>query len=172
MEIGMSNSQKVTVFNFIKWLTTHYIQLEKKTIPYPFRLGCFPNTNNYFSIKNEKLLTRVEFSGQKDIFEVEIVAIINQNLFEYFSPEDKKKIFSIYYNKERFKLTGNYYCQEKRMEMVVLKDISTGNIKYIPSHLVSENDAIINQLSPKDIRRISFLSAMDHFKSIFRATKE
>jgi len=92
MELKMYRNQKIGVFCFFKWLSEQYIQLERKTLPYSLKLGYFPDSRN-FVLKNGKIFMKVEFSGQKDAIEIELSEIIEQNLFEYFSPADKKKDF-------------------------------------------------------------------------------
>lgn len=166
----MSKNRNINIFYLLKWLSEQYIQLERKILPYPFKLGCISD-DNYFSIKNGITHANVELSGQKDTFEIELSKIIEQNLFEYFSPKDKKQIFYAYYNKERFKLTDYYFCRENRTEMAILTDIATGNKKEVPAELVIDSDEFLEQLSRKDIKKLSFLSAMGHVKKIFKSTK-
>ena len=163
----MPRNQKGTIFNFFKWIAEHYIQLERKTLPYPFKLGLFEN-NKHFSIKNGKFLAKIEFSGQANTVEFELAQIIEQNLVEYFSPVDKKKLFSLYYNQEKLTLTDSYYCPENQSEMVILTDLFSQNKITMPVHLASENDQLIEQLSRKDVKNVAFLAATDYFKNIFK----
>ena len=167
----MQKPQKVNLFQIFKWLSERYIQLEKQTLAYPCRLSYFDN-NKLFISKKGKVFVKIEFSGQKEIVDAELSQIIEQNLFEYFSPTDKKKIFSSYYNTEQFKLTDSYYCQEKKTEMAVLTEILTGHIITQPAYLISENEILLNQLSSKDIKKLSFLSASEHFKMLFKGRKK
>jgi hypothetical protein len=82
----MKKSQNNAIITFVKWLTEKYIELEKRTLPYPCKLiGIKYN-------QNQKLI-QIQFSGQSHAIEVNIDIIIEKNLFEYFSPQDKKTPF-------------------------------------------------------------------------------
>ena len=164
-------ASKANLLYFFKWMSEQYIRLEKESLTYPFKLS-FSKKSRFYFLKKESIFLRVELSGRKDILDIELAQIIQQNLFEFFSPEDKKNIFSVYHNKERLKLTESYYCTENQTEMVVITEILTGKNITKPVYLVSENYELINQLSCHDIKKLSFLSASDHFKKLFKRNRQ
>lgn len=152
---------KITKINFFKWITEHYIQLERKTLPYLCKFSGFTE-------KDGKVFAKVEFSGQFAAQEVELEKIIEQNLFEYFSPIDKKRLFQAFHNKDRYKLTDRYLCHDKKIEMVVLTDVITNHQITFPAHMIVSDNELIERISRQDVKRISFISAMDFFKNLFK----
>lgn len=155
----MLKEQKSTVFSFFKWMANQYIQLERKTLPYTCKFGgLLQRSGNVFVI--------VEFSGQLNTIEIELSKLVEENLFEFFCPDDKKKIFSAFYNSDRFKLSGRYYCRERKIEMVVLTEILTGNNMTLPAHMVSDNDKMIELLSRKDVKSVCATSAVEFTRNI------
>ncbi len=161
----MPENQKISIFGAIKWLTNRYVQLEKRTLPYHCKIIVFVN-------RSGKKLAQVQFAGHSHILEMDPQKLIDENLFEYFSPPDKKLIFLAVYNKERLKLTDRYYCQEKKQEMVVLTDVTTGNKMTLSVETVASSINLIEQISPKDANKIGFMSGVSFIKNIFGRKKE
>lgn len=161
----MPENHKLSIFTAIKWLTERYIQLEKRTLPYHCKVIGFID-------RSGKKLAQVQFAGHSHIIDVDPQKLIDENLFEYFSPSDKKFIFSAVYNKERLKLTDRYYCQEKKVEMVVLTDVTTGNKMTLSAETVSSSMDLIEQINPKDANKIGFMSGVSFIKSIFNRKKD
>jgi hypothetical protein len=160
----MEKSQGTTIFSFIKWLAERYIQLERRTLPNPCKLV------NVIS-KNNNHLVQIQLSGQSHVIEIDPKKIIEQNLFEYFSSQDKKKLFSIVYLKNQLILSDKYLCQDSNKEMVVLTDIITGNKITISAEMASLNGALISQINSKDANKIGFIAGMEFTKKYFNHLK-
>ena len=162
----MSKNHHINVFDFLKWIAGYYLQLEKKTIPYPCKLGRFEN-NSFLCIKQNKLIVRVEFSGQINILDLQLNELMEAELFEYFSPQDKKKLFKEYLNQERYRLSNTYFCKDKQTDLIVLEDRYTGSKKTWEASEIQKDAGMLNNLSKKDISKITFLAASSYFKKIF-----
>ncbi|HLB42983.1 MAG TPA: hypothetical protein VJN02_09100 [Gammaproteobacteria bacterium] len=160
----MLKYQRTSILNFIRWLTESYIKLEKKTLPNPCKL--IGTTN-----KNDKLFVQIQLAGQSHLIEVEPEKIINQNLFEYFSSRDKKELFLMVYNKERLKLSDQFYNPETNEEMIVLTNLLTGNKMTISASDISIRSDLINQINSKDTNKIGFISGMEYIKKCFNYLK-
>ncbi len=80
----------------------------------------------------------------------------------------KTKLFSAFYNKERFKLAESYQCYQNNTSMIVLKNLETGEKSASPVSIIANDEELIEQMSPRDIKKISFISAMDHFKQLIK----
>lgn len=156
----MLKDQRSSILNFIKWVAEGYIRLEKKTLPNPCKLIGVTNRNN-------KLLAQIQLAGQSHLIEVEPEKIIDQNLFEYFSSRDKKQLFLMVYNKERFKLSDRFYYQKTGKEIVVLTDFVTGDKMTISASDLSVRSDLISQINSKDANKIGFISGMEYIKKCF-----
>lgn len=133
--------------NLLAWLGQYYLSLEKQALGYPCRINkMLPNNS-----------VRVQFSGQIDTIDVEIQKIIDTNLFEYFSPSDKKLIFFKNFNKQQFKVVG-HYSDEKNTAMVLIEDLWTSEKIAIPASSLTSNNIAINKLSPGDANIIGFIA--------------
>lgn len=153
----MLKIQKISIFTAFKWLSEKYIELEKKTIPYSCKLGAAINKNN-------KQFIEIIFSGQSHAIIINAEKVIEQNLFEYFSPEDKKRIFSMVYKKEKLKLSDQYLCHETGKELIVLTDLLTNNRMTISVELSSVSMDLIDKLNSRDANKIGFLSGLEYIK--------
>lgn len=157
-------NQRNTIIAFAKWLGKKYIELEKEVLP---------NTCKIAKIINHGVdqYVLVQFSGQSHTIEIDPKKIIELNLFEYFSSEDKKLLFSMVYNHYQLKLSDQYYCKNTNREMISLTDMLTKNKLTIPAETVSVNSEIIDKINSHDAIRIGFLAGMDYLKSLHKKTK-
>lgn len=161
----MTMNQKTSIFSFVKWLSTKYIELEKKTIPNPFKLSGVIEKNNRKYIK-------VEFSGQAHAIEIEPEVVVEKNIFEYFSAEDKKRIFSLVYNKENFKLSDKYTCDKTNRNMVILTEISTGHKMTLPAENICLDDNLLKQINSKDANIIGYISGTENIQNLSERIKD
>lgn len=157
--MNQNQNQNYTLIAFIKWLASSYTNLEKQAFPYTCKLVGFFE-------KKGKLYAQIELSGQLETYDTLLEKLISDNKFEYFSPNDKKRLFKAFYQDERFVLSDQYYCQEKQQEMVVLKDKTTGNQMQLPAQDVLSNSGLMNKLNKNDIKSISWASAADFYKGV------
>lgn len=155
----MSFSQKNTLANFFSWLSHTYITLERKAIPYPCKLIDM----RYFM---NDIYLEIQYSGLTDKIELNITKVIEQNIFEYFSPSDKKKIFQLAYNKTKLTLTDKYTCPTSGKDMFVLTDLIKQNKMTVDAEQVIKNENILNKLDPKSAYRIGSISANSIYKDI------
>lgn len=150
----MINNQRISIFNVIKWLTERYVELEKETLPNACKLIGIVEKNN-------KRLVKVQLAGLLNEIEINPEKIIENNLFEYFSTADKKKLFSIVHNNS-LKISDQYFCYCSKKEMIVLTDKLSGNKKTLSVEMLSTNDDLISQLTSNDANRIGFLSGLEY----------
>ena len=151
-----------SIIAFVIWLTEKYIELEKRTLPYPCKL-----TGTLFT-PTEKLV-QIQFSGQSHEIKINIESIIEKNLFEYFSPQDKKLLFAIAHNKERLILSDRFSCPDSNTELVTLTDIATGNKKTMTAYLACIDNNIICQMNAKDAKNLGFLAGIEQGKKIINS---
>ncbi len=165
MPIKLHGLMKMTnePYSFLKifrWFIEKYLQLEKSVLPFPCKLvnisGTYP-----------KKLAQVQFTGHTHVIEIEVKQIINENLFEYFSAEDKKKLFAAVYERDRLKLAERHFCNYEKKEMAVLADIETGEKIEIPIDTLSANPELIELMHPVEANRIGFIAGLQKFASAF-----
>lgn len=162
----MARRSTITIFALIKWFKNYYVSLEKDVLPFPCKLVGFTQ-------KNGETFVKIEFSGQINTIEIEIKKIIKENLFEHFSPQDKKLMFQAFYkNEEQFQLTDHYYCRETKAEMVILTETLTGNKLTLPASAISDSNKFDEQVTKKDLKRISYISGVEYIKKIFGGFKK
>lgn len=167
MEFSMLKNQSDVILNFVRWLSGKYIELERKTLPYPCKLAGF-------TYKKNVCYAQVQFSGQSHFVEIAPEIIIEKNLFEYFSPNDKKLIFYRVYAHKNLTLSDQYRCPNTDEEMVVLTDKITNGKLTLPVSRLSIDQNLLNQMEPVDSNRICFLSGIEFIKQFFinKPTKE
>ena len=117
--------------------------------------------------KYNKQVVQVQLPGQAHVIEISPEKIIEENLFEYFSTQDKKTMFSIVFNKNKLKVSDTYYCRDAGKEMLVLTDAINGDKMTIPASLLSLDFHLLEQVSPKEANKIGFLSGVEYAKNLF-----
>lgn len=157
----MSKDQRMPIFFFVKWLAERYMELEKKTLPYAFKLTGVNESNN-------KRLIKVQFAGTLHEQEIELEKLIDSNLFEYFHPQEKKILFSIFYDKERLNIVDQYFCATSNKEIFVLRNKITGNRTTISAEELSISKNLIAQLNPKEAKKIGYSAGTQYSKNILR----
>ncbi|TAK76901.1 MAG: hypothetical protein EPO11_03450 [Gammaproteobacteria bacterium] len=155
---------RIAIFGLVKWLAEKYIELEKQTLPHPCKL-------NDILYRDNKPFAQVQFSGQSHEVEIELTLIIEKNLFEYFSSEDKKTLFSSIYQKENLQLADYYHCHETEKEIIVLAHKETGHRMTLPLEIAAINNNLIEQISSNDANRIGFLSGIAYAKKHLNSSK-
>lgn len=147
-------------FNFINWLTQKYIKLEKQTLPYPCKVIKVISKNN-------QKIVQIQLAGQSHIIEADSRKIIEENLFQYFSPTDIKKLFELAYDKRQLTFSDQYYCEETKKEMLVFTD-PAGNKISLAAQAVSFDEEFIKNINSADAHRVGFISGIEYIKKIFR----
>lgn len=148
------------LFNWINWLTNKYVELERKTLPFPCKL------QNIIK-KEKKKFAQIQIAGQVHFLEVEVTSLIQKNLFEFFSPQDKKILFESVYHKENFYLSDYFYSSELEKEMVVLTEKLSGRKLTITVECASINNELIEQISSSDANKIGYLAGLETAKKNF-----
>lgn len=156
----MIKNQRISIFRFFKWVSEKYAQLERETLPNICKI--IGITNN----KNSQLV-KIQFSGQSLVLEINPIKLIELNLFEYFSTQDKKLLFSLVY-KKNLQISDSYYCKTTEKEMIILTDTISRNRLTLPVDAVSSNKILIDQLNPRDAQKIGFISGMNYIKNLFK----
>lgn len=153
----MLKKQTASIFSFVKWLTSKYVELERDTLPYPCKLlGIIT--------KDGTQVASIQFSGQSHTIEVPVSTIVDKNFFEFFSPHHKKQLFENVYSKIKLKLTDQFFCCTTNKQMITLTDIASDNKMTIPIEVASTNSNIVNQLNSTDANRIGFAAGIEYLK--------
>lgn len=154
----MLGTQLASFFTLFKWMAEQYLQLERKVLPYSCKVTAFIERNN-------QKLVQIQFSGHNHTLEIDIQKLINENLFEYFSPTDKKSIFSAFYQKTLLKMTETYRCPKSESEMIVFTNINTGNKLTCSASDFRPGNELFNQIDQKDAFKIGYISGIDHVRT-------
>ena len=160
----MSKVKKIPFISFFNWVTEKYIELEKKSLPYPCKL-----IETIF--KNNIPFVVVQISGQSHVIEIDPEKLIEYNLFEYFSTTDKKQIFYLANQKKYLRLSDTYSCNHTNQTIAVFTDTRTEKKISASIETLSMDNSIINQINSKDAYKIGFLSGIEHAKRLFNYIK-
>jgi len=135
--------------------------LEKKALPYPCKLIKIIE-------KQSELLAQIQFSGQSHVLEVDPKKIIDENLFQYFSPLDIKQLFEITYHKSQLVLSDTFFCQETNSEMLTFTNVITKNKITVTAENASLDKNLIKNISSLDAHKIGCIWGMEFIKKYLR----
>lgn len=155
----MGKNEKISFANFIIWISNAYKSLERRAIPYPCKL-------TGIKLKAGITYLEIQYSGLTDNIELDINKVVEQNIFEYFSPADKKKIFYYLYNYNFLSMTDSFKCPETGKDLVVLTECITKNKMTLEASCISKDRSLLDKIDSNSACRIGGISESRIFKDI------
>ena len=158
----MINSSKEHLLNFFKNIFQSYNRLEQQALPNLCKID--GEDHSCFLKRNGEIFVKIIYSGNLNKIDASLDEILSGDFFEYFSSDDKKRLFSFYNNQESIQLKSSFYDYINGETKIFLEDIISGEKTEKTASEVMKDEKIQGQMSKKDIKKITWIFANDLFR--------